>query len=107
MKNWAFGLRIKTGGRVREVEIDIEGSLILSVGRDGEARNWDRETRGLKHSYFGHYGEVLGVAVLAQMAVTVRLDKTIQRWPFKGGELEEATRRKKKALRRREVVNKG
>lgn len=100
-ENWAFGLRIKTGGRVREVEVDIEGSLILSVGRDEEARIWDRETRELKHSYLGHYGEVLGVAVLGQMAVTVRLDRTIRRWPFKGGELEEATR-KKKALRRRE-----
>lgn len=93
--DWAVGLRIKTGGCVRGVAVDDEGGWIVSVGRDEEVRIWDRETGELHHSYSGHYDEILGVVVLGQMAVTVGLDGTIRRWSLKGGDLEEAIRKKR------------
>lgn len=94
-KDWAVGMRIKTGRCVRGVAVDNEGGWIVSVGRDEEVRIWDRETGKLHHSYSGHYDEILGVVVLGQMAVTVGLDGTIRRWSLKGDDLEEAIREKK------------
>lgn len=94
-KDWAVGLRIKTKGCVRGVAVDNEGSWIVSVGRDEEVHIWDRETGELHHSYSGHYDEILGVVVLGQMAVTVGLDGTIRRWSLRGGDLEDAIRKKK------------
>lgn len=94
-KDWAAGLRIKTGGCVRGVAVDNEGNWIISVGRDEEVRIWDRETGELHHSYSGHYDEILGVVVLGQVAVTVGLDGTIRRWSLKDDDLEEAITKKK------------
>lgn len=93
-KDWAIGLRIKTGSCVRGVAVDNEGGWIVSVGRDEEVRIWDRETGELHHSYSGHYDEILGVVVLRQMAVTVGLDGTIRRWSLRRDDLEEAIRKR-------------
>lgn len=57
------------------------------MGGDEEVRVWDRALHGeegsnLRQMYSGHYGEVMGVVVLDEMAlaVTVSLDGTVRRW---------------------------
>lgn len=86
-QNWTLEQRIRTGGRTRSVAVDNPDGWIITVGGDEEVRVWDRasnqqEGDNLRQLYSGHYGEVMGVVVLDEMAlaVTVSLDGTVRRW---------------------------
>lgn len=86
-QNWTLEQRIHTGGRTRSVAVDNPDGWIITVGGDEEVRVWDRalhqqEGGNLRQLYSGHYGEVMGVVVLDEMAlaVTVSLDGTVRRW---------------------------
>lgn len=86
-QSWMLEQRIHTGGRTRSIAVDNPDGWIITVGGDEEVRVWDRalhhqEGGNLRQLYSGHYGEVMGVVVLDEMAlaVTVSLDGTMRRW---------------------------
>lgn len=86
-QSWMLEQRMQTGGRTRSLAVDNSDGWIITVGADEEVRVWDRafghqEGGNLRQLYSGHYGEVMGVVVLDEMAlaVTVSLDGTMRRW---------------------------
>lgn len=86
-QNWVLEQRIHTGGRIRSVAVDNLDGWIITVGGDEEVRVWDRalnqqEGGKLRQVYSGHFGEVMDVVVLDEiaLAVTVGLDGTVRRW---------------------------
>ena len=76
------------GDYVRGVALSADNKWVVSVGRDETVKVWERGIGELKHTYKGHFGEIMGVVIMKGVVVSVSVDGTVRRWSLDPGEME-------------------
>ncbi len=76
-------------GGVTAIDISLNGEMILTGGRDRQARLWNMETGELIQTFSGHSDSVWTVSLSADRsrAITGSQDKTARLWNISTGEL--------------------
>lgn len=71
---------------VRAVAVSSDGQYIVSGGRDGTVRLWDRQGKAIGQPFADHVGEVISVAFSPddKLIASASRDKTVLLWNKKG-----------------------
>ncbi|KAF2421179.1 WD40 repeat-like protein [Tothia fuscella] len=87
---WAVDTTLTHPDFVRDVVVDENGGWVVTACRDEEVRVWERGSGKLFHTFSGHYEEVTGLLLLADLVVSVSIDGTVRQWSLKKADLVKA-----------------
>ena len=93
-RGWKDDTVLRHGDYVRDVAVDESSGLVVTVGRDEEAKIWQKGSETSWHTYSGHFEEITACSLLlSHNLISVSIDCTLRQWSLGVNDLEEARKK--------------